>query len=163
MLHEVGSTAVVKKKCLNASVIMHAECVPSHCNHKRSRIDSTSSYVVLQETTNQKQGIKSSNGKEETEKQRIIAKKQENYRNEYVRSVSHDGNYLERRVNKCHQSLCIHRVIQFLVLLSALAALAIVILIVFGVLAPAGCPCNKTGERPVLLCCEVFCRVVLAY
>ncbi|XP_068728552.1 uncharacterized protein [Montipora capricornis] len=143
---------------------MDAECPPSSAaKYNRqfpkhtSRADSTSSYVVLRggETTTPKQGINLLNSEVKAAKQQKTVKKQEERRRKSRRrSVGRDqnGNQVERRALECSSRLCIHRLLQFLVLLFSVAALAIVILMVFGILWPGRCPCNRTGssQSPII-------------
>ena len=118
--------------------------VPSTENNReskqnRARADSTSSYVVLRETAKLKRGINSpKNNAKETKQPQKRGRKQE--------KLKRDKGQVESRSNKCCQGLCFHRLLQFLVLFFSVAALALVILMVLGVLGPDRCSCNPKGE-----------------
>ena len=149
------------------------DCVPSTENNHdpkqhRTRVDSTSSYVVLRETATLNPGANSSNrNAKQTKQRRKSAKKPEKSNREDVRNVTtvnrghlHDKSQVERPTNKCSHGLCYHRLLQFLVLFFSVAALGLVILIVLGVLGPDRCSCSQKGELAVLLIIFTKCRVL---
>ena len=125
------------------------DCVPSTENNgepkqHRTRTNSTSSYVVLRETAKLKRGINSSkNDAKETKQPQKRGRKQE--------KLKRDKGTVESRNNKCCQGLCFHRLLQFLVLFFSVAALALVIVMVLGILGPDRYSCNQKGELTVLL------------
>ena len=136
----------------------------------RERVDSTSSYVVLRETAKHKQGVNSSKGNAKETKKRKTPKKEETSNRENRRNVTtsnrghfQDKGRLEHR--SCCRGLCFHRLLQFLVLFFSVAALALVILMVLGILGPADrChACNKEGELTVLLTIFSSVDVVLIF
>ena len=152
------------EKCPPSSAAKYNRQFPKHT----SRADSTSSYVVLRggEATTPKQGINLLNSEVKAAKQQKTVKKQEERRRKSRRrSVGRDqnGNQVERRALKCSSRLCIHRLLQFLVLLFSVAALAIVILMVFGILWPGRCPCNGTGELFVFPCIKLLRSEALTF
>ena len=96
---------------------------------------------------------KQRNLKEELTRQKNDAKetKQPQKRGRKQEKLKRDKGTVESRNNKCCQGLCFHRLLQFLVLFFSVAALALVILMVLGILGPDRCSCNQKGELTVLL------------
>lgn len=90
------------------------------------RLSSDSSYVALRQTTNLKTGNYNAKPKKHGQKR---AKKMQN------RSLTSASNRDHNKNTRCH-GLCIHRIVQYLVLVLSISALAIVILMVVGVVVP---------------------------
>ena len=117
----------------------------------RPRADSNSSYVVLSKTAKDKHAVYSSKSSaKEKEKRR---KKPKSVTGNYSRTVRtlNDGYQIKSHLERhgCCHGLCYHRFLQFLVLFFSVAALTLVILMVFGVLGPAQrCrACNETEGK----------------
>lgn len=109
-------------------------------SNNRPRLGSDSSYVALRETAKVKQGARK---KKEGQKR---AKGQEK-RSKDNRSVKPNPSHLPN--TECCSGLCIHRLLQFLVLFLSLCALTIIILMILGILGPDHCTCKNTGEAYV--------------
>ncbi|XP_073248622.1 uncharacterized protein [Porites lutea] len=119
----------------------------------RPRADSNSSYVVLSETAKDKHGAYSSKSSAKEKKKR--RKKPKSVTGNCSRTVRtlNDGYQIKSHLEHhgCCHGLCYHRFLQFLVLFFSVAALTLVIVMVFGVLGPAQrCrACNETeGTSP---------------
>ncbi|XP_022786261.1 collectin-12-like [Stylophora pistillata] len=102
------------------------------------RLSSDSSYVALRQTTNLKTGNYNAKPKKHGQKR---AKKMQN------RSLTSASNRDHNKNTRCH-GLCIHRIVQYLVLVLSISALAIVILMVVGVVVPySGTTLPSTGQQ----------------
>lgn len=111
-------------------------------SNTRPRLSSDTSYVVLRETAKLKQGVRKNNEGQKTGKRQEKPSKENR-----PGKPSHIHNKLE-----CSSGLCIHRLLQFLVLFFSVCALTLVILIILGILGPDRCPaCKNPGEVIVLL------------
>lgn len=111
-------------------------------SNTRPRLSSDTSYVVLRETAKLKQGVRKNNEGQKTGKRQEKPSKENR-----PGKPSHFHNKHE-----CSSGLCIHRLLQFLVLFFSVCALTLVILIILGILGPDRCPaCKNPGEVIVLL------------
>lgn len=107
-------------------------------SNNRPRLGSDSSYVTLRETAKIRHGIRKNNDRQEP------AKGQEK-RGKDNRSVKPNPSHLPN--TECCNGLCIHRLLQFLVLLVSVCSLTIIILMILGILGPNNCTqCKNTGE-----------------
>lgn len=113
-------------------------------SNNRPRLGSDSSYVTLRETAKIKQGIRKKNERQ------TPAKGKEKRREDGNRSVK--GNPSHFPNTQCCSGLCIHRLLQFLVLFLSVCSLTIIILMILGILGPDHCPCKNTGEVHVAWC-----------
>lgn len=114
-------------------------------SNTRPRLGSDSSYVALRETAKLKQGIRSSNSNARQKKDRRKPAKRPEKLNKENTSAKPSSSHFHNK-HTCTNGLCIHRLIQFLVVIFSVCALAIVILMILGVLGPDRCPCKRTGE-----------------
>lgn len=107
-------------------------------SNTRPRLGSDSSYVVLRETAKCKQG-----GQKSTKRQERSTKRN--------RSGRPHPNHSHNK-NGCCSRLCIHRLLQFLVLFFSVCALTLVILMILGILGPERCPaCKNLGKVNVIV------------
>ncbi|KAJ7370674.1 hypothetical protein OS493_030790 [Desmophyllum pertusum] len=116
-------------------------------SNTRPRLGSDSSYVALRETAKLKQGIRSSNSNARQKKDRRKPAKRPEKLNKENTSAKPSSSHFHNK-HTCTNGLCIHRLIQFLVVIFSVCALAIVILMILGVLGPDRCPCKRTGTSP---------------
>ena len=113
-------------------------------SNTRPRLGSDSSYVVLRETAKLSKGGQKKKGRRKTVRWQEKPSK-ENRPGKPKSNHSHNK-------HDCSNGLCIHRLLQFLVLFFSVCALTLVILMILGILGPERCPaCKNTGEVTVLL------------
>ena len=109
-------------------------------SNNRPRLGSDSSYVALRETARLKQGVRK-------KKERQKPAKGQEKRGKDNRSVKPNPRHFPN--TECCSGLCIHRLLQFLVLFLSVCALAVIILMILGILGPDHCTCKNTGEVSV--------------
>lgn len=113
-------------------------------SNSRPRLSSDSSYVVLRETAKCKQGGRKNKKRQKTTKGQERSTKGN-------RPGRLHANHLHNKKGCCSR-LCIHRLLQFLVLFFSVCALTLVILMILGILGPERCPaCKNAGKVIVLL------------
>ena len=113
------------------------ESKPYLASNNRPRLGSESSYVTLRETAKIKQGVRKKNERQKPAKGQGKRGKE----NRYVKpNPSHFSS------TECCNGLCIHRLLQFLVLFLSVCSLTIIILMILGILGPDHCTCKNTGE-----------------
>lgn len=124
------------------------ESKPYIASSNRPRLGSDSSYVTLRETAKIKQGVRKKNERQKTAK----AKERRRQDNRSVKAnPSHFSN------THCCSGLCIHRLLQFLVLFLSVCSLTIIILMILGILGPDHCgSCKNTGEVYVTWCWSII-------
>jgi len=117
-------------------------------SNNRPRLGSDSSYVTLRETAKIKHGIRKKNDRQKP------SKGQEK-RSKDNRSVKPNPSHLPN--TECCNGLCIHRLLQFLVLLVSVCSLTIIILMILGILGPDHCTqCKDTGEVYAAWCWSIL-------
>ena len=113
-------------------------------SNTRPRLSSDSSYVVLRDTAKLKKGIR------KKKERRKAAKGQEKSVKGNKPGKLNPGHPHNKQ--ECSGGLCIHRLLQFLVLFFSVCALTLVILMILGILGPDRCPaCKNKGKMIVLL------------
>ena len=107
-------------------------------SNDKPRLGSDSSYVTLRETAKIKQGVRKKNERQKPAKGKERRRKD----NSSVKpNPSHFPN------TPCCSGLCIHRLLQFLVLFLSVCSLTVIILMTLGILGPDHCTqCRNTGE-----------------
>lgn len=113
-------------------------------SNNRPRLGSDSSYVTLRETAKIKHGIRKKNDRQKP------SKGQENRAGKDNSSVKPNPSHLPN--TECCNGLCVHRLLQFLVLLVSVCSLTIIILMILGILGPDHCTCKNTGKVYVAWC-----------
>lgn len=116
-------------------------------SNNKPRLDSDSSYVTLRETAKIKQGVRKKNERQKP------AKRKEKRRKDN-RSVKPNPSHFPN--TQCCSGLCIHRLLQFLVLFLSVCSLTIIILMTLGILGPDHCTCRNTGKVAVAWCWTIL-------
>ena len=106
-------------------------------SNNKPRLGSGSSYVTLRETAKIKQGARKKN-----ERQKPAKGKEKRHKDN--RSVKPNPSHFPN--TQCCSGLCIHRLLQFLVLFLSVCSLTIIVLMTLGILGPDHCSCKNTGE-----------------